>query len=86
MNKDSIYHQIALACLRTLKSDNNVNKEEQIVNLYQAIDQAFQEQTALVLAELSQAEARLKSISDLSPEHHDLADAQTIARAQQIAH
>ncbi len=86
MNKDQAYHQIALACLKALRNPNAAEAEDQIQMLYKVIDQAFEQQFALVLAELEDCKARLSQIESLDPAHNTLADAQAIASHQGTAH
>lgn len=86
MNKDKAYHQIALACLKTLQEGKGSSSEDQIKSLYEAIDQGFQTQFKLVLTELDDAKARLNYISRLDPEQHNLADAQAIIHQNKTSH
>lgn len=79
MNKDQTYHQIALACLKALRQSNNVSSENPTQALYEAIDQAFNEQCALLLMELEESQVRLKAIAALDPERHSLQDAKNLA-------
>ncbi len=46
MNKDQMYHNIALACLKTLREGGNAEAEDKVKVLYNAIDQAFESQFA----------------------------------------
>jgi len=50
------------------------------------IDEAFEQQTALLMVELEVQKARLNDIASLDPAHHTLADAQAIARHNGTAH
>ena len=86
MNKDQAYHQIALACLKTLRESTSANNKDQAQELYEAIDQGFQSQFALVIAELEDAKQRLNLINQLDPKRHSLDDAQAIASATGTAH
>ncbi|KZZ46276.1 MAG: hypothetical protein MK185_01975 [Saccharospirillaceae bacterium] len=86
MNKDQAYHQIALACLKSLRESNAANSKDQAQELYDAIDEGFQNQFALVMAELEDAKQRLSLINQLDPKQHSLADAQAIINAQGTAH
>lgn len=86
MNKDQAYHQIALACLKTLRNANSAEAKDQVTELYEAIDQGFQGQFALVMAELEDAKQRLSLINQLDPKQHSLADAQAIINATGTAH
>lgn len=79
MNKDQAYHQIALACLKALRSPSNSTAENPAENLYKVIDQAFNEQFTLLLMELEEAQTRLKAIAALDASTHSLADAQHLA-------
>lgn len=79
MNKDQAYHQIALACLKALRSPSHVSSDNPTETLYQAIDQAFSEQFALLLMELEEAQTRLKAIAALDPQRHTLEDAKNLA-------
>lgn len=85
MNKDQAYHQIALACLKTLRS-TAADKQDSVTALHEAIDAAFQEQFALILAELEDQRTRLMLIENLNPEQHGLEDAQQIAARQTQPH
>ena len=86
MNKDQAYHQIALACLKTLRESTAADSKNQAQELYDAIDQGFQSQFALVIAELEDAKQRLELIRQLDPKQHSLADTQDIILAQGTAH
>ncbi|MGB1091057.1 MAG: hypothetical protein ACPGYX_02950 [Oceanobacter sp.] len=85
MNKDKAYHQIALSCLKTLRA-TSADKNDAVAELHGAIDKAFQEQFALVLAELEDCQNRLMLINALNPSKHSLTDAQQIAVSRDIAH
>lgn len=85
MNKDKAYHQIALACLKTLRN-TAASRDDAVSELHQAIDVAFQQQFALLLSELNDYRDRLKHIEALDPEQHTLADAQEIAGRKGKAH
>jgi len=86
VNKDQMYHNIALACLKTLREGGNAEAEDKVKVLYNAIDEAFESQFALMVAELEDARARLTHIAALDPAHHSLDDAQAIASADGTAH
>lgn len=86
MNKDKAYHQIALACLKTLREGRAANSNDQVQELYQVIDQAFAGQFALLLTELEDAKGRLHQIEQLDPLKHSLADAQAIIQYHGTAH
>jgi len=86
LNKDQAYHQIALACLKTLRAGNAASTEDTATALYGAIDEAFQQQFALVLAELEDSQARLNAIKHLDPAQHSLADAHQIIDHNGTAH
>lgn len=86
MNKDQAYHQIALACLKTLRESNAGESKDAAQELYDTIDQAFQGQFALVLAELEDSKQRLNLINQLDPQRHSVADAQAIINANGTAH
>lgn len=86
MNKDQAYHQIALACLKTLRETPAGESDDRISSLYQAIDEAFQSQLGLLAEELEQHRQRLQLISQLDPKQHTLADAQAIANTNETAH
>jgi hypothetical protein len=85
VNKDQAYHQIALACLKALKS-TSASSEDPVKQLYSVIDEAFEQQFALLMVELEAQKARLNEIASLDPASHSLADAQAIARHNGIAH
>ncbi len=86
MNKDQIYHRIALACLKTLRDGNNTGSQDQIKALYEAIDKGFEEQFSLLVQELDETKARLDAIARLNPEKHNLEDARAIIFQQKISH
>ena len=86
MNKDQAYHQIALACLKTLREGGNASSQDQVKVLYDTIDSAFQSQFALILAELEDAKHRLNLIAALDPAHDSLSDAQDIINNNGTAH
>ena len=85
MNKDQTYHQIALACLKTLRSPNNAAAQDPSKALYHSIDQAFEQQYALLLAELADCQERLNAICALETTK-SLADAQAIASHKAVRH
>ncbi|WP_221796877.1 hypothetical protein [Oceanobacter mangrovi] len=85
MNKDQAYHQIALACLKTLRN-TNASSSDAVTELYDTIDAAFQQQFALLLAELEENRDRLNRICELDPNTCTLADAQAIAEIRGTAH
>lgn len=85
MNKDQAYHQIALACLKTLRSGQNAASEDTVKALYETIDTAFEAQYFLLVSELSEAKRRLSDIAALG-EHCTLKDAQLIATSEPAAH
>lgn len=86
MNKDHAYHQIALACLKTLRQNQTSNEKDTIKALYQAIDHAFEQQYALLMIEMEQINAKIDKIEQLDPQQHTLADAQALLRANGTAH
>ncbi|MAE21595.1 MAG: hypothetical protein VXZ05_00265 [Pseudomonadota bacterium] len=86
MNKDQLYHQIALACLKTLREGGNAEADDKVKALYKAIDDAFQAQVSLLATELEDARQRLTTITTLDPARHSLQDAIDIAGAQGTAH
>lgn len=86
MNKDQIYHRIALACLKTLREGKNTDSEDQVKALYDAIDKGFQAQFSLLVQELDETKARLDAIARLNPEKHTLDDAHAIIFQQKISH
>lgn len=86
MNKDNAYHQIALACLKALRTNPNISASNPAKELYDAIDEAFSKQCALLLMELEDSQQRLKAISALNAQQHTLADAQAIANNKSLTH
>lgn len=86
MNKDQAYHQIALACLKALRTPAGTAAEDPAQALYNVIDDAFSRQCALLLAELDDCRARLNAVAALDPQRHSLADAQAIAAKQDLSH
>lgn len=85
MKKEKLYHQIAHACLQVLKSPKTDNAE-QVKAVYDAIDQAFLNQSALLSSELEDCKNKLQLIAELNDEEHDLQDAKTIARQDLAQH
>lgn len=86
MNKDQLYHQIALTCLKTLREGRGAESADQVKALYDAIDTAFQAQFALLVTELDDARERLNHIAALDPARHTLKDAQLILEQTGTAH
>lgn len=86
MNKDQAYHQIALACLKALRTPAGVSAEDPVKELYAVIDDAFNKQFALLVAELEDHRHRLSLIQQLDPQRHSLADAQAIIQHNGTAH
>ena len=86
MTKDQMYHNIALACLKTLREGGSAEADDKVKALYTAIDEAFESQFSLLVAELEDARGRLTQISALDTSRHSLADAQLIAGAEGTAH
>lgn len=78
MDKNKAYHQIALACLKVLRDGHTDGTEQQIKTLYQSIDQAFEQQYHLLVAELTDCKRRLHAISELE-------DGQPVDIARKIA-
>jgi hypothetical protein len=85
VKKQQLYHQIAHACLQVLKTPKADGKE-QIKAVYDAIDQAFLNQSALLSSELEDCKKRLQLISELDEGEHNLKDAQEIARQDSAKH
>lgn len=86
MNKDKAYHQIALACLKALRENPSISAKNPAKDLYNAIDEAFSQQAALLIMELEDTQQRLKAISALNDQQHTLADAQSIANNKVLTH
>ncbi len=86
MNKDHAYHQIALACLKALRTPSAAAARDPAQALYEVIDQAFHQQYALLMAELADCQQRLNDIGALDPQRHTLADAQAIVRNTHQSH
>lgn len=86
MNKDKAYHQIALACLKTLRTNPSITATSPAKALYDAIDEAFSQQCALLLMELEDSQQRLNAISALNDQRHNLADAKAIAKNKTQTH
>lgn len=86
MNKDKAYHQIALACLKTLRTNPSITATSPAKALYDAIDEAFSQQCALLLMELEDSQERLNAISALDDQRHNLADAKAIAKNKTQTH
>lgn len=85
MKKEKLYHQIAHACLQVLKSPK-ADSKEQVKAVYDAIDNAFQNQSALLSSELEDCKKRLQLIGELDAAEHSLLDAQQIARQDSAKH
>ncbi len=85
MKKEKLYHQIAHACLQVLKTPKADGKA-QIKAVYDAIDQAFMNQSALLSSELDDCKNRLQLITDLDDAEHSLQDAKDIARQDSAKH
>lgn len=85
MIKIKLYHQIAHACLQVLKTPKADN-DEQVKAVYDAIDQAFMNQSALLSSELEDCKKRLQLIADLDDTEHNLQDAKAIARQNLSKH
>lgn len=85
MNKDKLYHQIALACLKTLREGQGGETEDHIQALYQSIDDAFEQQAHLLMVELADAKQRLHTIAHLD-DQHTLEDARVIAGGDTTSH
>jgi len=86
VNKDQLYHNIALACLKTLREGSHAEAEDKVKALYDSIDIAFQSQFALLVTELEDTRARLSQVAALDPSRHSLQDAQAIINAEGTAH
>lgn len=85
MKKEKLYHQIAHACLQVLKTPKPDSKD-QVKAVYEAIDQAFHNQFALLSSELDDCKKRLQLIDGLDSAEHTLQDAQDIARQDSAKH
>ncbi len=85
MNKEKLYHQIAHACLQVLKTPKSDNAD-QVKAVYEAIDQAFLNQSALLSSELEDCKNRLQQIAELTDAENDLQDAKAIARQDLAQH
>jgi hypothetical protein len=85
VKKEKLYHQIAHACLQVLKTPKADGKE-QVKAVYEAIDQAFLNQSALLSSELEDCKKRLQLIGELDDSEHTLQDAQKIARQDSAKH
>ena len=79
---DQRYIKIARACLDVLNNINPaINREQQIQQVYKAIDQAINELYKQQEQQLGQAFTTLRAISQLNPEQHSLDDAVRLAKA-----
>ena len=85
MKKEKLYHQIAHACLQVLKTPK-ADSSEQVKAVYEAIDQAFHNQFALLSSELEDCKKRLQLTGELDASEHNLQDAQQIARQDSAKH
>lgn len=86
MKKEQLYHQIAHACLQVLKTPAKSGNKDQVKAVYDAIDQAFHSQFALLSSELDDCKQRLLLIEELDASEHSLKDAQQIARQDSAKH
>jgi|TARA_B110001454_G_C12546833_1_gene361868 hypothetical protein len=86
VKKEQLYHQIAHACLQVLKTPPKSDNKEQVKAVYEAIDQAFHNQFALLSSELDDCKQRLELIGELDETEHNLKDAQKIARQDSAKH
>jgi len=87
VDKEKLYHQIALACLKVLKNPTAAGEgADQIQAVYDAIDQAFNSQFTLLNDELEDCKQRLQLIADLNPDEYQLVDAQDIAQHSGAKH
>lgn len=85
MKKEQLYHQIAHACLQVLKTPK-ADSKKQIKAVYDSIDQAFMNQSALLSSELDDCKKRLQLIADLNEAEHSLQDAKDIAVQNSAKH
>ncbi|CCK76524.1 hypothetical protein OLEAN_C23480 [Oleispira antarctica RB-8] len=85
MKKEHLYHQIAHACLQVLKTPKADNKA-QIKAVYDSIDQAFMNQSALLSSELEDCKNKLQLIVELNDAEHSLQDAKDIAAQNSAKH
>lgn len=87
MDKEKLYHQIALSCLKVLKNPAAAGEgADQIQAVYDAIDVAFNAQFTLLDDELQDCKERLQLIADLNPDEYQLVDAQDIAQHSGAKH
>lgn len=86
MKKETLYHQIAHACLQVLKTPPKSDNKKQVKAVYDAIDNAFHNQFALLSSELDDCKQRLEMIGELDDADHTLKDAQKIARQDSAKH
>lgn len=86
MKKEKLYHQIAHACLQVLKTPAESGNKDQVKAVYDAIDAAFQNQSALLSSELADCKQRLQLICELDESEHTLKDAQVIAQQDNAKH
>ena len=86
VKKETLYHQIAHACLQVLKAPPNSDNKKQVKAVYDAIDNAFHNQFALLSSELDDCKQRLELIGELDEADHTLKDAQKLARQDSAKH
>lgn len=86
MKKEKLYHQIAHACLQVLKTQASSGNTDQVKAVYDAIDNAFHNQFALLSSELEDCKQRLELIGELDENEYNLKDAQKIARQESAKH
>jgi hypothetical protein len=85
VKKEQLYHQIAHACLQVLKTPKADNKA-QVKAVYDSIDKAFMNQSALLSSELEDCKKRLQLIAELNESEHSLQDAKDIAAQDSAKH
>jgi len=73
--QDQLYHQIAKACLKALNqaASNPSDRETSIQAVYDAIDTAFNKQSAILQRELQTATKALEQIKDNTHDAHRIA-------------
>ena len=76
--QDQLYNQIAKACLKALNqaASNPSDKEKNIQAVYDAIDIAFNKQSAIIQRELQTA---TKALEDIKNDTTNINDARSIA-------
>lgn len=72
-DKETLYIDIAKACLAALNQNANASPQQAYEQVYKAIDAAMQEQFGPMLKDYDRARNALHAIAELKPEDYDKA-------------